>query len=629
MAPAAWLVVATTLAVAQLARPAGAAAVAQLARPAGAATPPTGQLVGYSDAAGVFEVAPDGTGARQLPGTHAGSASPAWSHDGNVVAFTEAARPGDQSGDVGLATVVADGTCRVAFPNPGPGVYSSPAWSRDGSHLAYVHSDPGQPFGTNPRVEVSRSDGSGATTLADTFSAATSLAWAPDGSGRLVYSDSFGLHLVDTRTGTGRVLDPTGDTEFAQWSPGGRRIAYSISTQPALWVIDADGTHRTRLTPLTPPFPEDFLPAWSPDGSRIAFNRSGLTPSGGADVWVIGADGTGARAVTSSHSVGAGPLWSPDGTLLAYEQFAGMQLPPSTDVWVVGADGSNPHRVASGARLEGFFSRGSVPASDAGYRLAAASGGVAGFGTECSLGSAPVMSGVVVPPGTPTGLHQFVAMASTPDDRGYWLAAGDGTVFSFGTASPDGSAPPRPPGRPVVAMASTPDGGGYWLGTADGGVFSFGDAGFHGSLAGTPLNGTIVGMASTPDGRGYWLVGSDGGVFSFGDAQFEGSTYTSSPATGPLAGQLATRIVGITPIADGHGYWLVAAGGGVFTYGRAPYLGSMGGRQLNGPMVGITATRDRGGYWLVGADGGVFSFGDAVFRGARPPNGSRVVAMSR
>ncbi len=84
-------------------------------------------------------------------------------------------------------------------------------------------------------------------------------------------------------------------------------------------------------------------------------------------------------------------------------------------------------------------------------------------------------------------------------------------------ASTAHSAPLRLTG-PVVAMAATPDGRGYWLAALDGGVFAFGDAGFYGSMGGQPLNKPIVGMASTPDGRGYWLVASDGGVFAFGDA---------------------------------------------------------------------------------------------------------------
>ena len=41
--------------------------------------------------------------------------------------------------------------------------------------------------------------------------------------------------------------------------------------------------------------------------------------------------------------------------------------------------------------------------------------------------------------------------------------------------------------------------------------------------------------------------------------------------------------------ATAQGYWEVAADGGIFTYGGATFLGSMGGRHLNAPIVGIAA----------------------------------------
>ena len=47
---------------------------------------------------------------------------------------------------------------------------------------------------------------------------------------------------------------------------------------------------------------------------------------------------------------------------------------------------------------------------------------------------------------------------------------------------------------------------------------------FYGSMGGVRLNQPIVGMAATPTGHGYWLVARDGGIFSFGDARFYGST---------------------------------------------------------------------------------------------------------
>ena len=162
-------------------------------------------------------------------------------------------------------------------------------------------------------------------------------------------------------------------------------------------------------------------------------------------------------------------------------------------------------------------------------------------------------------------------------------------------------------GAAGVAMATTPDGHGYWIAASNGGVFSFGDASFYGSEGGQTLSAPIVGMAATPDGHGYWLVGSDGGVFSFGDASFYGST-------GAL--RLNAPIVGMTPTPDGHGYWLVASDGGVFSFGDASFYGSTGALHLNAPIVGMAATSDGRGYWLVGSDGGVFSFGDASFYGS-------------
>jgi hypothetical protein len=45
----------------------------------------------------------------------------------------------------------------------------------------------------------------------------------------------------------------------------------------------------------------------------------------------------------------------------------------------------------------------------------------------------------------------------------------------------------------------------------------------------------VVGMAATPDGKGYWLVAADGGVFSFGDAQFYGSM-GGQPLNKPVVG---------------------------------------------------------------------------------------------
>jgi hypothetical protein len=75
-------------------------------------------------------------------------------------------------------------------------------------------------------------------------------------------------------------------------------------------------------------------------------------------------------------------------------------------------------------------------------------------------------------------------------------------------------------------------------------------------------------------------------------------------------------VVGMSAGAGGGGYRLVAADGGIFSFGSAAFYGSTGSIVLNAPVVGMADTRDGGGYWMVGADGGIFSFGDAHFYGS-------------
>ncbi|MGA8724721.1 MAG: hypothetical protein WB565_06745 [Acidimicrobiales bacterium] len=124
------------------------------------------------------------------------------------------------------------------------------------------------------------------------------------------------------------------------------------------------------------------------------------------------------------------------------------------------------------------------------------------------------------------------------------------------------------------------------------------------TYTGEPTFGVSSGAAS----QGYWLVAADGGIFAFGDAPFEGS-HGGSPLNAPIVGMAAT--------ADGAGYWLVAADGGVFAYGDATFEGSHGGSPLNAPICGMAATPDGHGYWLVAADGGIFAYGDAAFAGSQ------------
>jgi hypothetical protein len=59
----------------------------------------------------------------------------------------------------------------------------------------------------------------------------------------------------------------------------------------------------------------------------------------------------------------------------------------------------------------------------------------------------------------------------------------------------------------------------------------------------------------------------------------------------------------------------VASDGGIFSFGDAPFLGSMGGQALDQPIVGMAAPPSGQGYWFVAQDGGIFAF-DVPFLGS-------------
>jgi Tol biopolymer transport system component len=135
---------------------------------------------------------------------------------------------------------------------------------------------------------------------------------APDGS-RVVFSIPAGagqeLASVNLRGQDRRSLLTGGINNWPAFSPDGKQIAFCSSRERSfcLYVMNADGTHLRRLT-SGPGFAA--RPAWSPDGKRLAFtaNRDGLYR-----ICILGADGTGLQALSTDTDRDDYPSWSPDG----------------------------------------------------------------------------------------------------------------------------------------------------------------------------------------------------------------------------------------------------------------------------------------------------------------------------
>ena len=115
--------------------------------------------------------------------------------------------------------------------------------------------------------------------------------------------------------------------------PGGNgKIAFARDTgTPAIWIMNADGTHAKRIAASGTDAP---APSWSADGSKLAFVGS---PGGGSEIVVSDARGKHVKRLTKNKVTDGGPSWSPDGTQIAFTHFDDN----GPDIWVMDADGKH------------------------------------------------------------------------------------------------------------------------------------------------------------------------------------------------------------------------------------------------------------------------------------------------
>lgn len=289
----------------------------------------------------------------------------------------------------------------------------------------------------------------------------------------------------------------------------------------------------------------------------------------------------------------------------------GLPPYPSTGLSPPGGTGSSTSATTTSASTTTTSVAAAAPSH--GYWLVGADGGVFAFGDARYYGR----------PAPATTHDPVVGIAATPDHLGYWVASADGGVFAFGDAQYGGSLPglgiggPRPSARgrhlaaPIVGIAASPTAG-YWLAASDGAIFSFGGAHFYGSCTATPLPacvGSTVALVPDPTGSGYWLLMADGDMVGFGSVPSVGDGDCQR-----LARQENVLAAGATATPDGKGYWVVLSDGSTCAEGDAVKYGIWEADEVTDardPAVALMPDQQGQGAWTALAKGQVDRYGNA------------------
>lgn len=122
------------------------------------------------------------------------------------------------------------------------------------------------------------------------------------------------------------------------WSPDGNSLAYTAYSESGSADVVVSRIYEGILRRPGNGAGNNYLPAFSPDGTRIAFMS---TRDGNAEIYVMNVDGSGLRRVTNNPADDVSPTWSPSGLQLAFvSDRSGRQ-----QLYVMGADGTNVQRL--------------------------------------------------------------------------------------------------------------------------------------------------------------------------------------------------------------------------------------------------------------------------------------------
>ena len=276
---------------------------------------------------------PNGEDVKKLTKHRAPDLHPAWSPDGSKIAFTS-----NRDRDPNICVPYTD-------------------YSHYNNYLKLKYQKPEN----QTEIYVMDSNGSNIKRLTHDSRKSGHPTWSPDGS-KIAFGSLRGIRIMNSDGSDIKIIDKKHKGTFDHsWSPDGSKIAFSYwligpkgfyredTKNYEIYTINPDGTDLKRLT-NNPAF--DFDPAWSPDGTKIAFSSTRHAEyhlHNQLEIYLMNADGTEIERLTNSPGEDLSPTWSPDGTKIAFSstRHAKYHSFIDSEIYVMNSDGSNVTRITN------------------------------------------------------------------------------------------------------------------------------------------------------------------------------------------------------------------------------------------------------------------------------------------